>query len=194
MNCTMPELVNIRVGSLPGTSGADGTTVWPRSRKNSRKRARMSAVFIDGEARSNKPPIVPQAPPDHSPRSQRADMQVGVSAAKPMPRARNSCNAKRDDRGLPASLAIRPPPVINRSHTVRTGHATGDVSEAATQEKLGALGALGIFGAAVLAVAAAAAGTRLGLPVDPLRPLQLRSIRPSSIPWLRSSARMRRGP
>ena len=25
----MPELVNSRVGSLPGTSGADGTMVWP---------------------------------------------------------------------------------------------------------------------------------------------------------------------
>src|SRR3546814_13945669 len=40
----MPELVNSRVGSLPGTSGADGTMVWPRSAKNSRKTRRMSEV------------------------------------------------------------------------------------------------------------------------------------------------------
>ena len=29
LNCTMPALVNISVGSLRGTSGADGTTSWP---------------------------------------------------------------------------------------------------------------------------------------------------------------------
>src|SRR5690606_41579631 len=40
----MPELVNSRVGSLPGTSDAEGTTVWPRLLKNSRKSRRMSAV------------------------------------------------------------------------------------------------------------------------------------------------------
>src|SRR3546814_2985150 len=40
----MPELVNSRVGSLPGTSGADGTMVWPRAEKNSRKSRRMSEV------------------------------------------------------------------------------------------------------------------------------------------------------
>src|SRR5690606_3491472 len=40
----MPELVNSRVGSLPGTSGADGTMVWPLPLKNSRKSLRMRAV------------------------------------------------------------------------------------------------------------------------------------------------------
>src|SRR3546814_18360417 len=40
----MPELVNSRVGSLPGTSGADGTMVWPRAEKNSRKPRRTSEV------------------------------------------------------------------------------------------------------------------------------------------------------
>jgi hypothetical protein len=33
LNCTMPALVNSRVGSLPGTSGLLSTTVWPRSAK-----------------------------------------------------------------------------------------------------------------------------------------------------------------
>jgi hypothetical protein len=40
----MPELVNSRVGSLPGTSGADGTMVCPLPRKKSRKSLRMRAV------------------------------------------------------------------------------------------------------------------------------------------------------
>src|SRR5712692_7648219 len=33
----MPALVNIRVGSLRGTSGEDGTTAWPFRAKKSRK-------------------------------------------------------------------------------------------------------------------------------------------------------------
>ncbi|MNV95834.1 hypothetical protein D3C71_1907730 [compost metagenome] len=40
----MPELVNISVGSLPGTRGLDGTTVWPLETKKSRKDLRMSAT------------------------------------------------------------------------------------------------------------------------------------------------------
>src|SRR5580700_5018477 len=42
LNCTMPALVNIRVGSLRGTSGDDGTTVWPLRAKKSRKLALIS--------------------------------------------------------------------------------------------------------------------------------------------------------
>ena len=38
----MPELVNIKVGSLPGTRGLDATTVWPLDSKKSRKVLRMS--------------------------------------------------------------------------------------------------------------------------------------------------------
>src|SRR5260370_5677415 len=37
LNCTMPALVNISVGSLRGTSGDDGTMAWPLSAKNFRK-------------------------------------------------------------------------------------------------------------------------------------------------------------
>ena len=44
MNCTMPELVNMSVGSLPGTSGLEATTVWPLEAKKSRKVLRMSAT------------------------------------------------------------------------------------------------------------------------------------------------------
>ncbi len=40
----MPELVNMSVGSLPGTSGLDSTTVWPLLAKKSRKVLRMSAT------------------------------------------------------------------------------------------------------------------------------------------------------
>src|SRR5687768_4616033 len=42
----MPELVNNKVGSLPGTSGAEGTMVWPLLRKNSRKSLRIWEVLI----------------------------------------------------------------------------------------------------------------------------------------------------
>jgi len=41
----MPELVNSRVGSLPGTRGADGTMVWPFPLKNSRKSLRIWEVL-----------------------------------------------------------------------------------------------------------------------------------------------------
>ena len=41
----MPELVNSSVGSLPGTSGAEGTMVWPLPWKNSRKSLRIRAVL-----------------------------------------------------------------------------------------------------------------------------------------------------
>ena len=38
----MPELVNIKVGSLPGTKGLDATTVCPLDSKKSKKVLRMS--------------------------------------------------------------------------------------------------------------------------------------------------------
>src|SRR6185369_9007347 len=44
----MPELVNISVGSLPGTSGLEGTTVCPLDAKKSRKVLRMSATVKSG--------------------------------------------------------------------------------------------------------------------------------------------------
>ena len=40
----MPELVNISVGSLPGTNGLEATTVCPLSAKKSKKVLRMSAT------------------------------------------------------------------------------------------------------------------------------------------------------
>src|SRR4051812_44505628 len=44
----MPALVKSSVGSLPGTRLEDATTVWPRSRKNSRKARRTSAALMKG--------------------------------------------------------------------------------------------------------------------------------------------------
>ena len=44
----MPELVNMSVGSLPGTSELEGTTVWPLEAKKSRKVFRMSATVNVG--------------------------------------------------------------------------------------------------------------------------------------------------
>ena len=49
LNCTMPELTNISVGSLPGTSELDGTTVCPLDAKKSRKVLRMSLTATAGE-------------------------------------------------------------------------------------------------------------------------------------------------
>src|SRR5208282_1406812 len=42
LNCTIPALVNIRVGSLRGTSGLEETISWPFLAKKSRKVRRMS--------------------------------------------------------------------------------------------------------------------------------------------------------
>jgi hypothetical protein len=46
LNCTMPELANISVGSLRGTSGLDATAVWPLRAKKSRKVRRISLAVI----------------------------------------------------------------------------------------------------------------------------------------------------
>src|SRR5258705_13470321 len=43
----MPELTNSSVGSLAGTSGLEGTMVWPFERKNSRKLERISLDFME---------------------------------------------------------------------------------------------------------------------------------------------------
>ena len=42
LNCTMPALVNSRVGSCAGTSDELCTTVWVLSLKKSRKLSRIS--------------------------------------------------------------------------------------------------------------------------------------------------------
>src|SRR5712672_2208037 len=42
----MPELVKSSVGSLAGTSGLEATAAWPRSSKNFRNLARISADFM----------------------------------------------------------------------------------------------------------------------------------------------------
>src|SRR5579859_7652335 len=42
LNCTMPALVNIRVGSLRGTSELEGTISWPFFSKYRRKCDRIS--------------------------------------------------------------------------------------------------------------------------------------------------------
>jgi lipid-binding SYLF domain-containing protein len=44
----MPLLVNISVGSLPGTRGLDSTMVWPLEAKKSRNVFRISATVKAG--------------------------------------------------------------------------------------------------------------------------------------------------
>src|SRR5689334_23714942 len=43
----MPELTKSSVGSFAGTSGLEGTMLWPFERKNSRKLERISLDFIE---------------------------------------------------------------------------------------------------------------------------------------------------
>src|SRR6202035_2555402 len=51
----MPALTNIKVGSLRGTSGAEGTRVWPFFAKKSRKADRISLTpFIAYSTRGEK--------------------------------------------------------------------------------------------------------------------------------------------
>ena len=46
MNWFIPALVNSSVGSSPGTTGLEATTVWPFDAKNFRNVERISAAFI----------------------------------------------------------------------------------------------------------------------------------------------------
>src|SRR6185436_626077 len=48
LNWFIPALVNSSVGSSPGTTGLEATTVWPFDSKNFRKVWRISAAFIRG--------------------------------------------------------------------------------------------------------------------------------------------------
>src|SRR5438067_5983999 len=46
LNWFMPALVKSSVGSSPGTTGLDGTTVWPFDSKNFRNCERISEAFM----------------------------------------------------------------------------------------------------------------------------------------------------
>src|SRR6187551_2340654 len=46
LNWFIPAFVNSSVGSSPGTTGLEATTVWPFDSKNLRKLERMSAALI----------------------------------------------------------------------------------------------------------------------------------------------------
>src|SRR6185436_11426533 len=49
LNWFIPAFVNSSVGSSPGTTGLEATTVWPFCAKNSRNVERISAAFIRGD-------------------------------------------------------------------------------------------------------------------------------------------------
>jgi len=61
LNCTMPALVNIRVGSLRGTNGDDGTISCPALAKVPRKAARMSLTPLMKPADPSRPSLPPVA-------------------------------------------------------------------------------------------------------------------------------------
>src|SRR6185369_12319781 len=56
LNWFIPALVKSSVGSSPGTTGLDGTTVWPFDAKKLRNVERMSAAFTDGFRRRRSTP------------------------------------------------------------------------------------------------------------------------------------------
>src|ERR1700712_5224402 len=59
LNWFMPALVNSRVGSSPGTTGLDGTIVWPFDSKNLRNVDRISADFTKALAARHAQPLGP---------------------------------------------------------------------------------------------------------------------------------------
>src|SRR4029453_10754415 len=55
LNWFIPALVNSSVGSSPGTTGLDGTTVWPFDSKNLRNVEGISEAFIAVQAAARGP-------------------------------------------------------------------------------------------------------------------------------------------
>src|SRR5215469_12014263 len=60
LNCTMPALVNMSVGSFRGTSGLDGTCSWPFFRKKSMKVLRISLRLLITDFVSSKLGLLPE--------------------------------------------------------------------------------------------------------------------------------------
>src|SRR5690606_13007056 len=76
----MPELVNSRVGSLAGTSDAEGTTAWPRAAKNSRKSLRIPEVVFIRKRLSDLVGIETDRCPDAVPVEAPAQQEIGCLA------------------------------------------------------------------------------------------------------------------
>src|SRR5439155_15607101 len=101
LNCTIPALVNNRVGSSAGTSEALGTSRWFRggTRKYSRNLARMSADFMGGKykpVRDLRTAASPPQPPDQLPH---------LPATEPPPREEREQAPPPRLRGQPRELA-----------------------------------------------------------------------------------------
>src|SRR5690606_33461413 len=77
LNWTIPELVNSRVGSLAGTSDAEGTTAWPRAAKNSRKSLRIPEVVFIRKRLSDLVGIETYRCPDAVPVEAPAQQEIG---------------------------------------------------------------------------------------------------------------------
>src|SRR3990172_2873878 len=83
LNCTMPALVNSRVGSWAGTRGDERTTVCPWRRKYSRKRRRSSppVMVMASLYRGSVGWCVPVGPRPRERRDRPHNLRQGVSAA-----------------------------------------------------------------------------------------------------------------
>src|SRR5690606_43778 len=150
LNWTIPELVNSRVGSLAGTSDAEGTTAWPRAAKNSRKSLRIpEVVFIRkrlsdlvGIETYRRPDTVPvEAPaqqeigclaPDRKQFELRSEAAAGELAGPSRPvvlAGFSQCSEGCRDGGLVDAMAGQFGPDPQRalaSHGARAGQAAGE--------------------------------------------------------------------
>src|SRR5256885_14801566 len=98
LNWFIPALVNSSVGSSPGTTGLDGTTVWPFDSKNFRNDWRMSEAFIRrfyvsvADAEWHSPcPFHPDAPHGPRPAVHRRRHARGAEVARARPDGAGPC-------------------------------------------------------------------------------------------------------
>src|SRR5690606_33159843 len=150
LNWTMPELVNSRVGSLAGTSGAEGTISWPLPRKNSRNSLRMRAVVywldVVMTGLGGRPGgLVLPATLRHEAHGQGRQPGKAARLANPPPavagaglsrRARARVATAREPSGLPCGLDVR----VERVEPGR--RADGLAVESAPGEQVGGLAPL----------------------------------------------------
>src|SRR5438094_4104814 len=116
----MPALTKSRLGSSLGTSGALGTTVWPRSRKKSRKPWRISSpVTTACFYRLGSGPATRVAAREYRPR------RAAASATSSPERAR------RPPRVEPGEIRARPEREARRALLEEGGHPLAGVGRAA---------------------------------------------------------------
>src|SRR6185295_11349612 len=106
LNCTMPALVNIRVGSLRGTSGLEATTSWPSRRKNSRNVRLMSLALAIVLNRCRAPGYLPRCINAADPVAKSAVLQCTSGGVHAMLSPRAMSNEPTRPEGLRATIEL----------------------------------------------------------------------------------------